>query len=84
MIQKFIYSIINNHRLNSNCFLQKKEEKKYSVTLEQIKASLRGIVEGESKLKRLMLNKLHPLFIFELDKEIVRQAGQKIGKFYKL
>ena len=34
-----------------------------SVTLEQMKSILRGIVEGESKLKRLMLSKLRPVDI---------------------
>jgi len=60
------------------------EMHRYVMIVLQIKATLRGVVMGESKLKRLMLNNLHILDYMNLDEELVRQAAQKIGNFFKL
>lgn len=51
------------------------------LSQDQITAVLKGVVEGGSKLKKLWLHKVGPRQ--SLDRELVRQAEQKIGKFCK-
>jgi len=51
-------------------------------TGEQLTAILRGLLDGESRLKRLMFEHLHPKIIQDLDQNLVRRAEEKIGKFY--
>jgi len=47
---------------------------------EQITATLRGVLEEESKLKKLMLNDIGS-YATGIDKELLSQAFKKIGKF---
>ena len=51
---------------------------------EQLTAILRGLVEGGSRLKRLMLKevKVDPKIVQHLDQNLVRRAKEKIGEFY--
>jgi hypothetical protein len=49
---------------------------------EQLTAILRGLVEGGSRLKRLMVEELNPEIVQNLDQNLVRRAKEKIGEFY--
>lgn len=50
----------------------------------QVTAILRGLVEGESRLKRLMLWDLDARMIPNLDQNLVKRAKEKIGEFCSL
>jgi len=52
------------------------------VSLELVTATLRGVLDDESKLKQLMLNDISCSFAKGLDKELMRKAARKIGKFW--
>ena len=51
---------------------------------EQVTAILRGLVEGESRLKRLKMNIFDPKDVQNLDQNLVRRAKEKIGEFYTI
>jgi len=51
---------------------------------DQMTAILRGLVEGESRLKRLMLKDVDARRIQNLDQNLVRRAKEKIGEFCTL
>jgi CRISPR/Cas system endoribonuclease Cas6 (RAMP superfamily) len=51
-------------------------------TVGYVHAIIKPLVDGESKLKRLMLKELDPVVVRQLDKELVRRARENIGEFY--
>jgi len=53
-------------------------------TVEQLTAILRGVVDGDSRLKKLMLKYLNPLVVQNLDQNLIKEVKEKIGEFYTL
>jgi len=51
------------------------------VSHEQLTATFRGVLEGDSKLKNLMLNNISD-YAKGIDVELLRQTCKKIGKFW--
>jgi len=49
------------------------------VSDELVTATLRGVLEDESKLKKLILNDVPSNFATELDEELLRQAEKKVS-----
>jgi len=49
------------------------------VSHELLTATLRGVLENQSKLKKFMLNDVYSSFPTELDEELLRQAAKKIS-----
>jgi len=49
-------------------------------TVEQMTAILRGLLEGESRLTRLMFMNVE--FSQNLDQDLVRRVKDRIGEFY--
>jgi len=51
-------------------------------SVEQWTAILRGLVEGDSRLKKLMVKDMDPKVVQNLDQNLVGRAKEKIGEFY--
>ena len=49
---------------------------------EQVSAIIRKMVDGESRLKRLMLADIDPDIIEGLNQDLVRRVRKKVGEFY--
>ena len=52
------------------------------VSHEQATATLRGVQDDKSKLKKLMLSEISSSYVRGLDKGLLRQIAKKIGKFW--
>ena len=52
------------------------------VSPELATATLRGVLEDGSKLKKLMLNDISSSYARGLDEELLRQTAKKIGQFW--
>jgi len=52
------------------------------ITTKQLTAILRNVVEGESRIKRLMFKQVDPETVQNLDLDLVRRVKDKIGEFY--
>ena len=48
---------------------------------DQITAILRGVMEGESRLQTLLLKDMTMDYLKGVDRQLLKQATQKIGKF---
>ena len=53
-------------------------------SVEQFTAILRGLVEGDSRLKKLMVDDINLEVVQNLDQNLVRRAKEKIGEFYTI
>jgi len=81
------YYIVSMEELDPDLLsraINKLEEFRVSdhVSLEQMTAILRGVVEGESRLKKLMVYDLGDTFVENLDQNLVKEVKEKIGEFY--
>ena len=52
------------------------------ISAAQITAIIRNLVQGTSRLKKLMVDVLDAAAVEELDADLVRRAKEKVGKFY--
>jgi len=52
------------------------------LTLDQVNAILKNLAGGESEVKRLMLEGLHPRVVEHLNNDLVKRTELKLGKFY--
>jgi len=52
--------------------------------VEQLTAILRGVVDGDSRLKKLMVEDINPLKVQNLDQNLIKEVKEKIGEFYTL
>jgi hypothetical protein len=61
--------------------VSKCNEKSRWISHDQITAILRGVMEAESKIKTLLLKDMTIDYLKGVDRQLLKQATQKIGKF---